>query len=349
MRSQSQVPSHRALFITQEPEDPVTRYRVGQYLPSLQAQGVEPVCIPWPRDSRACAEVIERASGFDSVVISRRLPSLTHLKKLRRSARKLAFDFDDWITRTDSRWGWTMPLLDKVIEFWAMMRAADVITAGNAVLADLARSYAPDAHIEIVPTTIDLTRYPSRSNASPKRETSIGWIGQSTTAVYLKKLTPALLRVARLQPDVRFAMISGKLPRMPGLECQLLPWSLTTEVQHLQSLDIGLAPLSDDRWTRGKCGLRLLQYLASETAAIASPVGMQKDVIDADAALPASSLDEWRRQMERLILNPDERRAMAKLGRGLVESKFSVKTWAPIVARLWHGIESSATILRPAS
>ena len=125
----------------------------------------------------------------------------------------------------------------------------------------------------------------------------------------------------------RMKVVSSSPPSFP---CEFVRWSLEREVEQVQLMDVGLAPLSDTPWERGKCGLKTLQYMACGIPVIASPVGVQRALIEeSGAGLLAASIDEWRKKIGWLVEHPDERRAMGARGRKFVEEKYSLRTWAP--------------------
>jgi glycosyltransferase involved in cell wall biosynthesis len=329
----------RLLAITQEAYDPAVRYRLGHFIPLLNARGIEVETAEWPKQSAPRWPIIERARQFDAVVVFRRLMPLKHLRALRKSAKYLAFDFDDCVTRRDSALGYPWPLLDKVIQFRAMIGCVDAVTAGNQYLAELARSINRSIPIDIVPTTIDLRNYPIRE-AEPVDEI-VGWIGQKGTLSYLAKLQPALATLCANHEHLRIRTIGVPLPLLSNVRSEFVSWSSADEVKNLHQLSVGLAPLPDDPWTRGKCGLRLLQYLAAGVPAVAAPVGVQREIIDRGAALPARTMEDWADQVNYLLFNTALREQVSRMGRELVEREFVPLRWIEAILRDWCARKSS--------
>jgi len=325
--------SFRILAITQEAYDPAVRYRLGHFVSLLAARGVLVDTAEWPKQSAPRWPIIERAREYDTVVVFRRLMPLKHLRALRKSARYLAFDFDDCVTRRDSALGYPWPLLDKVIQFRAMIRCADAVTAGNHYLADLAHRINKSIPVDVVPTTIELSKYPKRDDTSPKNV--VGWIGQKGTLTYLAKLRPALATLCREHDALRVRTIGVSLPAMPEVRTEFTPWSAADEVRNLHQLDVGLAPLPNDPWTRGKCGLRLLQYLAAGVPAVAAPVGVQKDIVEHGAALPARTMADWVDQVSVILSDARLREQVSRTGRELVEREFVPLRWIETILRDW--------------
>ena len=140
---------------------------------------------------------------------------------------------------------------------------------------------------------------------------------------YLEILKPLLEKPSGYQVRI----VSS---RRPNLACDFEPWSLEKEVEQVQSMDIGLAPLADTPWERGKCGLKTLQYLACGIPVVGSPVGVQRKMIEqSGGGLLARTLEEWREKIKWLTDHPDEREAMGERGRAFVEATYSLREWAP--------------------
>lgn len=333
----------RLLAITREPHDPAVRYRLGHFEPILSEAGVHVTRVVWPKSWKERAKIIDDARDVDAVVVFRCLMPLHQLHRLRQNARWLAFDFDDILTRRDSAIGKPWPLLDKVFQFRAMVRAANALTPGNHYLAEQARYYRSAGRIHVVPTTIDLARYGSFETCPDGPPHVIGWIGQRATLPYLERLAPALDRVYARHPSVRLQVIGAEPPRVPiQMPVDFVPWANETEVDSLKRLTIGLAPLTDDVWTRGKCGLRLLQYLAAGVPAVATPVGVQQEIIARQAALPATTADDWASALSQLLGDPSLRDSLRQTGRQCVEHEFTPQSHSRTIISSWCGSPSES-------
>jgi glycosyltransferase involved in cell wall biosynthesis len=329
----------RLLAITREADDPATRYRLGLHEPGLRRLGVNVTRMIWPKSHAIRSTIIDRAGDYDAVVLFRCLMPIGQLRRLRRRARWLAFDFDDHPTRRDSAQGHPWLLLDKVIQFAGMCQSVDALTPGNSYLAELAKFYRPSGRVDVVPTTVDLSLYPPPSPPLPGWRLVIGWIGQGATFPYVQQLAPAFAALPRHDKEVILRLVgTGQTMTIPGLNVEAVRWSPAEEINLLQSFTIGLAPLPDDPWTRGKCGLRLLQYLAAGVPAIASPVGVQAEIISRGAALSAKTHEEWATAIVDLSNDPDRRSSMIQLGRQLVESCFVPSRYASLLHEAWCGM-----------
>lgn len=329
----------RLLALTQDPDDPATRYRLNLYIPFLRQAGVDVHSVAWPRKEQERLAVLETVSDHDSVIVQRRLIHTRHVKTLRKRARRLAYDFDDAVIYSDRAARRTWLLLDRVWKFRSMILECDAVTAGNAYLADLALRCGARGRIEIVPTVIDMTRYANRSGneTKPSGDPVLGWIGQQSTVAFLRKLRKPLQHLARTHPGLRLRTISNAHPHFPFAVAELRPWSEETEVENLSTIDVGLAPLTENAWSRGKCGLRLLQYLAASVPAVASPVGSQKDITALGAALAATTSSEWIRCIELLLNDASLRKELNSRGRQVLENQYAPAVWVPIVKAAWCG------------
>ncbi len=209
------------------------------------------------------------------------------------------------------------------------MSRATVVVAGNEYLASYARE-AGATDIQYVPTVVDLDRYGVPREHSNETFT-IGWIGTPWTARYLPAIAPALKEVCQ-DGRARLLLIgSGEIP-LDGVPLEIRPWSESTEIENIQSIDVGIMPLPDEPYERGKCGYKLLQYMACGRPVIASPVGVNRQIVDDGVnGLFASTPTEWIYAIEKLRLNHELRRSMGKAARLKVEGEYSLQVQAPRV------------------
>lgn len=247
-------------------------------------------------------------------------------------------DYDDALFHQydqHKRW-WIRRLLGKKIAH--VMRGASLVTAGNAYLADYALR-AGATRVEIVPTVVDLERYqqaalPHSGNAA----FTVGWIGSPTTAKYLEAIAPALTEVCAGE-NVRVCLIGSGPVWLPGVPVEVLPWEIASEVHELQQFDMGIMPLPDEPWARGKCGLKLIQYMACGLPVVASPVGANCEIVEHGVnGYLAATLDEWVQALRKLLLDTDLRQQMGKVGRSKVEEGYSLQVTGPRLAELLQSI-----------
>jgi glycosyltransferase involved in cell wall biosynthesis len=242
-------------------------------------------------------------------------------------ARRRIFDVDDAIyvrkprrlgeAADDSPW--------RRSKFAATCRWADVVAAGNDVLAGVARASAKA--VEILPTSIDSGIY-EPTTATAADPPTIVWIGSPENLVYLEMIRPALARLAGRYPTLKMRVICSRFPDWPEVNIERVAWSSATEAHSLAAAHIGIMPLSDDEWARGKCAFKLLQYMAAALPCVASPIGANTEaVIDGFNGFHARTLDEWERNLESLIQSPELRARFGAGGRAHVESRYSMRTY----------------------
>ena len=242
----------------------------------------------------------------------------------------LVVDYDDAIFhRYDAHaWGAVRHLFGKKID--GVMRAAAVVVAGNEYLAERAR-HAGAGRIEIVPTAVDTDRYVVRDSMKSSAAFTIGWIGTPHTARYLHDIAPALRRIAAAG-DVRFVFVGCPPSLDLGIAYEARPWSEATEVDDLRAFDVGLMPLRDAPFERGKCGYKLIQYMACGVPVVASPVGVNATIVRSGAnGYLATTEGEWCDALDALRFDASRAREMGLRGRALVEADYSTRA---VVRRL---------------
>jgi glycosyltransferase involved in cell wall biosynthesis len=333
---------------------PGQRYRVEQWAPYLRDVGVEcdlfPLLSPEDQDTihahalpyrKAGALAASFARGLRAAVRSRRYdvvwlhrtallagPPLSEWI-LSRAGPPLVYEFDDaiWLTKNlDANRAWGF--LKCSWKTAPVCRMADHVVVGSEHLAEFARRHNPK--VTIVPSTVDVDQYPTREHNGGPGPVVIGWSGSPTTVEDLRHVEGALRRVAA-EADVAFRFMGGEAS-VPGVSASYHPWSAETEVDELRSYDVGIMPLPDDPWRRGKCGMKALLYMAVGVPTVASPVGLNTEIVrDGENGLLASTEDEWVESLVRLARDAALRRRLGEAGRATVESQFSPRAQVPRV------------------
>jgi glycosyltransferase involved in cell wall biosynthesis len=256
-------------------------------------------------------------------------------------APRLIFDFDDAIyVRKPRRLG--EPAGDswwRRRKFAATCRAVDVIVAGNDVLA---RAAAPYAHrLVILPTALDTSVYRA-TTATQDDPPTIAWVGSPENLVYLEILHPALARLSARYPSLRLKVICSKFPAWSDVRIDPVVWSPASEIAALASAHIGVMPLTDDEWSRGKCAFKLLQYMAASLPCVASPVGANTEaVLEDQTGYYARNAAEWEQALERLIRSPALRAQLGAAGRAHVQSRYSVANYQANYIALFESLLST--------
>ncbi|MDC0055081.1 glycosyltransferase family 4 protein [Pseudomonadota bacterium] len=220
-----------------------------------------------------------------------------------------------------------------------LIKDASAIVVGNEYLFKYVQEFY-NGELHIIPTAIDLNRYPYPSKRDPKNASSpihLGWIGQHSTAYNLKFLETTFKKLSS-KKNIIFSAI-GINAKIEGLSMNSLPWSYETEVGHLNEFDIGIMPLVDGSFEHGKCGYKIIQYMACGLPVIASPVGVNKKIIDSGVnGILASTEKEWERAINYLLDNPELKYSMGDAGRKLVESKYCIQVTSRKLIALLHNV-----------
>jgi glycosyltransferase involved in cell wall biosynthesis len=219
-----------------------------------------------------------------------------------------------------------------------IMQRSRLVAAGNDYLAGRARN-AGARQIEIVPTVVDLSQYKVRSEPRTNTSAQVGWIGTPNTWDAFGKHLYSQLIDTLATHGARFKAVGAKLEAESVGELDVVPWSEDTEVRAIQSMDIGVMPLTDTPWARGKCGYKLIQYMACGLPVVASPVGVNKDIVEHGVnGFLAETDAEWRSAIETLLADAELRRRMGAAGRRKVEEHYSLQVWGPRVAQMLRSV-----------
>ncbi len=323
------VSSRLLAVLTSDPDGPVVRHRWRAYETHLAAAGIVLEIVPWPKSRRKRRFALQRASAADGVVLSSRLINLGDVRRLRRRARRLAFDFDDALPYRDTSRGAT-PSRTRKRRFAAIVDASDAVFAGNAFLAGLADEAGREA--TVLPTTVDVPAGDIVPEPAGDMAT-IGWIGSRATLPYLEERALALSALVASGRHFRLRVIADAEPVFPpGVPVENVPWDISTWRENLTGIHFGLAPLPDDPWTRGKCGLKVLQMLSLGRPVVASAVGVQVDqVVHGETGFLGTDRASFLDGILKLMDDPERRRALGAAGRDDVRRHWSVDAWAPRV------------------
>ena len=324
----------KALALVEARNHVCCRYRVRAFEGTLAASGWSLATEPLATGLFRRLLQIGGASGFDAVLLQRKLLPGWQLRELRRRAKRLIFDFDDAVLYRDSYDRRGPHHRRRSDRFQRTVQAADEVIAGNAFLADCAlKAGAPPGRVRVIPTCIDADH--ARPASEPRRGPSVDlvWIGSASTMAGLAQQRPLWERLGREIPGLRLKMVCDDFLRLDSLPVLELPWSEATEAADVASADIGISWVPDDLWSRGKCGLKVLQYQAAGLPVVANPVGVHPEMIrpGVDGFL-ASTPDEWVEAIRRLASDRDLRLRMGRAARASLVANYSVESWAPAFA-----------------
>jgi glycosyltransferase involved in cell wall biosynthesis len=310
-------------------EQPSYRHRMRSLIEPLQAAGWQVRAEQFPSGRYGLRTWERRAllRWADVTVLHQIKLSSIEARLFAAFSRRRVFDVDDAIyVRKPRRLG---DLPDESAwrkqKFAATCRWADVVAAGNDVLAGVARATAKK--IVVLPTSIDAACYET-TFADPKEAPTIVWIGSPENLIYLDMIRPALARLSKRYPALKMRVICSEFPDWNDVNVERVPWSSATEAHSLAGAHIGVMPLTDDAWSRGKCAFKLLQYMAAALPCVASPVGANTEaVMNGINGYHATDVDEWERSLEKLILSPELRASFGAQGRQHVEQRYALHSY----------------------
>jgi glycosyltransferase involved in cell wall biosynthesis len=209
----------------------------------------------------------------------------------------------------------------------SILAGSHTVTAGNGYLADYARQHGAKNVIQI-PTVVNTNVYQPVSNHIPS-PIRIGWIGSPSTEKYLNAILPALEKVSNTTPITLVTIGANATSDFMNIHVEQHEWSEDTEAHLLASIDIGLMPIPDLPFERGKCGYKLIQYMACAKPVVASDVGVNSEIVTNEVGILVREMGEWIEAIERLCRDVGLRKQMGQAGRSLVEAKYSLQSTAP--------------------
>ncbi len=273
---------------------------------------------------------VSRSKNFDIIFVQREAfmtGSSYFEKKFSRSGAKLIFDFDDsiWLLDTSNAnkiWQW----LKSSAKTGEIITCAHMIFAGNRFLADYAKQF--NSNVKIIPTTIDTQLFRRKTPYQSQDKVCIGWSGSHTTIKHFESGIPFLKKIKEKYGDrICFKVMGDETYLNEELQIVGIPWNSATEVNILSSFDIGIMPLPNDQWVKGKCGLKGLSYMALEVPTIMSAVGVNPEIIkDGENGYLACTEDEWVTKLSLLIDSFELRKTMGMRGRKTVEKNYSLES-----------------------
>jgi glycosyltransferase involved in cell wall biosynthesis len=352
------------------------RFRIAQFIPYLEAHGFEVTLSPLftteffrlvykpGRHLQKAAtfaglslkrlDSLRERQRFDLIFIYREIfpigPAI--VERLLSLAKRppVVFDFDDAIF---------LPSVSEANQFLSalkfpgkvasIVRHSDHVVAGNDYLAAYARRFNPA--VTVIPTCVDTTRFvprrdsPGGDGTDGRREPVVGWIGSPTTTPYIRGVAGVLKRVAERRPFVLRLSGAGEAIEMDGVKVENPTWSLDAEIGLFNGCDVGIYPLLDNEWSKGKCGFKAIEFMACGVPVVASAVGVNREIIqDGVNGFLASTDDEFADKLERLLADPALRRRFAEAGRQTVVERYSLQVHAPKLAGLLRRVAERAGI-----
>lgn len=347
---------------------PSQRFRVELFLPALQRAGIQYHLEPFMNERTwkilyQPGAYLQKALGVIRGIFRRLYcvvfiaPRYTHVFIHREAApigppvfewilarvlrKKIIYDFDDaiWIPKTTRE----NKLISGVKSFGkirAICSWANSVVVGNQFLASWAGQW--NKRVSVIPTCVDVVNMHNKLRCQESRVVTVGWTGSHSTMEYLDFLVPVLEKLANqfdgsTGVQVNFVIISNKPPAFQLSRMEYLPWSEASEIKDLMRLNIGLMPLEQDAWSNGKCGFKLIQYLALGIPAVASPVGVNKNIIENGVnGFLCVTEQEWFESLQKMIVDASLRKSMGEKGRKKIEAQYSIQCQEANFLRLFN-------------
>lgn len=326
------------LVLTSDPGGPVVRHRWLAFRAALAARGIDLEVAPWPKSPSARRDALGRAERAGHALVASRLLRGSDVQRLRERVRRLLFDFDDALPYRDSARGASRSGT-RAARFREIVVVADAVSAGNAYLVRLAAG-SGRRDVCVLPTVVAVPDGPpaTEPSASP---VVLGWIGSRATMPYLQARQMVFAALVAMGFGYRLHVIADGVPTLPpGIPVRGIPWTEEGEAAALDACHVGLAPLPDDAWTRGKCGLKVVQALARGRPVVASAVGVQAEqVVHGRTGFLASDDAGFVEGIAALLRDGELRRRMGAAARQDARDRWSVTAWAPrVVAHVEAGL-----------
>jgi glycosyltransferase involved in cell wall biosynthesis len=354
----------RVLALSPIPEEGAgCRFRIAQFIPYLASVGIDVTldslftpeffhlvykpghyarkAFTFAALSLKRLDSLRDSSRYDLILVYREIfpigPAFVERLLAARRRPPFVFDFDDAIFLPSvSDANRLIAALKQPQKVASIIRHSDHVITGNDYLADYARRFNPA--VTTIPTCVDTDRFVPSSDARPivsaqPREPVVGWIGSPTTASYIRALAGVLRRVHERHPFVLRVSGAGEPLAIPGVSIENRPWSLADEVELFNTCDVGVYPLADDEWSKGKCGFKAIEFMACGVPVIAAAVGVNRTIVqDGVNGFLASTEDEWVEKLSRLLSDAELRRRFAVAGRRTIEEGYSLRVNAPTLA-----------------
>jgi glycosyltransferase involved in cell wall biosynthesis len=320
----------KLLIVTNNPHRASFRQRIEVYLDTLQANGIECEVAQLPSSCLARQKLFKSAQKFDGVFLHKKKLNLLDTFWLRKYSKKIIYNFDDAIMYSDKTPDRNSR--SHFIPFRRSIKLADMVITGSSYLAEHARKFNPN--VKVLPVGLRVSDYKLDCPAKSDNKIRLVWIGSKSTLKYLAEIKPALEEIGSRFDNAVLRIICDAFFDLQNMQVEKCLWSKDTRGIDLATSDIGLAPLPENRFTKGKCSFKVLEYASAGLPVIASPIGTNSEYVRSNVTgFFATNMQEWIDRITQLIENGQLRKKMGQEGRAHAE-KFDVSVIGKQLANL---------------
>lgn len=303
-----------------------TRYRLRAFVPAFAAAGHDLELLEIPRGPFSQFQFFRSLVRFDAVILQRHLIPRISTTLLRTFAKRLIFDIDDAVWLRDSYHARGPHSRKRLGRFRAIVAASDAVVCGNDFLADFADRIAPGRAV-VIPTCVDAAAYHPRPKTG--NAVTLVWVGSKSTLQGLEQSRWHLEAIGRAIPEAKLRIVSDASLSLESLPVEFIPWTAAGEIDAIATADVGIARMPDDDWSRGKCGLKVVQYLAAGLPVIANPVGVHEEMVRAgETGYLVDTAADWIEAI-RMLAEPALRNRLGANARRMAEQEYSIAANAP--------------------
>jgi glycosyltransferase involved in cell wall biosynthesis len=319
----------KVLFIYQDEELPSSRIRILNLLTEIRKEGIHATVAGYPKSLLKKMRLLRKTKEFDIVYLQKKLLSTPEVKILRKYAKRIFFDFDDAIYCRNNAEG-DLESRSRDMRFRYIVQNADLVIAGNGMLADYARRFS--RNVIIIPSAVETRNIPVKDYTAVHEETIIGWVGGRGNLHHLEMLSPVLKKLSSGH-SIQVNVLCDAAIDIPSVKVKNIPWSLETQEKEIAFFDIGVMPLPDNRWTQGKCGYKAIQYMAAAVPPVISDVGSNRDILDHNReGFLVPSIDGFYGTLKLLVEDKNRREEIGLNARKKAEERFSVHVVGKMLA-----------------
>jgi glycosyltransferase involved in cell wall biosynthesis len=323
---------NRILFITKSSGGTASaRVRIKNLCPGLEAVGLSTQIVRFPKSLRDKWLMLKLCMQFDVIFLQKVTPPLFYARLLRLVSKKLIYDFDDAFyykaNKPSKSKDWR-----RVILFKNIIKKADLVIAGNRLLAEEVKRHTP--HCEVLPSAVETRNIPVKDYNDLNSKFVIGWVGNKSNLTCLAQLSQVLEALAK-RHAIQVRVISSETIELPGVDTQFIPWDERTQEREIAKFDVGIMPLRDYPHSRGKCAYKALQYMAAGVPPVVSDVGINSQVVENGVCgFVARELRDFETAIETLIKDRSLIRQMGEAAKVKVSEQFSIERVGEDLAKI---------------